>query len=239
MNSSAVIEAPVPASAGPSPARTGLVIGGSVLAVIASILALAGGAVLVLFGSDGKLSSGPEALTTPTTALVSDVGSIEDSAEVADALGTTRVRISADAQTAHGTFVGIGRTADVDRYLAGAAVDTVTDIDVDPFRLTRTTRGGSAHPAAPADQTFWVASSTGAHPDMSWKIADGDYRLVVMNADGSPAVHTRADFEVTVPNLPEIGLGALIIGLLMLAGGIVLIVVGARPARLYSASEKD
>jgi hypothetical protein len=224
MSSPAITEPQVPTSPTASAERTYTIVIGSVLAVVASVLVLAGGAILVLFGSDGKLASGPETITTPTSALVTDVGPIEDSASVADALGTTKIQVSAD----QGTFIGIGRTADVDRYLAGASIDKVTDFDVDPFRLTRETHPGTARPSAPGDQTFWVAASSGAHPDISWKVTDGDYRLVVMNADGSPNVDTRADFSVTVPNLPEISLVALIVGLFMLGGGIVLIVTGSR-----------
>ena len=40
-------------------------------------------------------------------------------------------------------FVGVGPAEAVDRYLAGASVETVTDVEVRPFELTTTVREGS------------------------------------------------------------------------------------------------
>jgi hypothetical protein len=49
-----------------------------------------------------------------------------------------------------------------------------------------------------------------------------------MNADGARGVSTRAQFGVEVPALPWIGLGILIAGLALLAGGVVAIVLAGR-----------
>ena len=62
-------------------------------------------------------------------------------------------------------FVGIGRAADVDRYLDGAATDEVTDFNAAPFSasfgIERERHAGSATPAAPGTQAFWLARSSG------------------------------------------------------------------------------
>ncbi|HXS44589.1 MAG TPA: hypothetical protein VN751_08165 [Solirubrobacteraceae bacterium] len=201
---------------------------GAIAAVIGLLLAAAGAAVLIVGGSDGRLTTDRSRLATPTSALVSQTASIDDTAGAADALGDVRIRVSAEAAGGRPLFVGIGRSRDVDRYLAGVPADEITDFEVDPLRVERSRRAGTRTPAPPARQTFWVARATGRTADLEWKLRDGDFRAVVLNADGSRGVDTRAKFGVEVPALPWIGLGLLVAGLVLLAGGVVAIVVGSR-----------
>jgi hypothetical protein len=49
-------------------------------------------------------------------------------------------------------FVGVGRKADVDRYLAGTEIDRVTDFDTDPFMLDKTDVAGTTKPKPPASR---------------------------------------------------------------------------------------
>src|SRR3954470_4649239 len=110
--------------------RTGRVIGGGILATIGAVVALGAGAILALGGSDGTFSSGHRDVSTKTSALVSEPAKINGTASVTDALGHPRVRISADsARSDRNVFVGIGPKAQVDRYLAGAPIDTVKDFE--------------------------------------------------------------------------------------------------------------
>jgi hypothetical protein len=216
---------PAPPPAGPSTEQVVGIVGGGVLALIGVLLILGGAAILALFGSDGTVSSSREPLTSTGTALVSESGTIEDSAGIARTLGDTRLQVSADP----GTFVGIGRTPDVDRYLRGAPVDEVTDVDVDPFRLARRPSGGRATPAPPGRQDFWVArSAPSGEAKIDWRVRDGAYRLVIMRNDGARGLDTRGSFGVEVPNVPVYGALALGAGLLLVAGGVVLIVGMAR-----------
>jgi hypothetical protein len=209
--------------------RTVLVVIGSVLAGLGSLVAIAGVALLVVFGSDGSLSSGRQDVNTPTAALVSGVANITDTTHVSQALGDTSIQVSAAARGDRDVFVGVARRADVDRYLAGAAVDEITDFDVAPFRLTRDRRDGSATPQAPGDQTFWVAQSSGSKSAaINWKVRDGSYRIVVMNADGSRRVATETTVGVTVENLPDLAWTILVIGLVLGAGGVLTLVLTLR-----------
>jgi hypothetical protein len=216
--------APVSSSAG----RTGAVIGGGILATVGSVLALAGGGILAVGGSDGTLTTGHHEVSTPTTALVSEVATINDTNELTDVLGEARVRINADADGNQPVFVGVGRKADVDRYLAGAEIDRVTDIDTDPFTLDKQRMSGDAHPKPPATQSFWVAKSSGTTANLDWKVRDGNYRVVVMNADGSRGVATQSQFEVEIPHLATIATVMLILGLVTIGGGIALIAPSLR-----------
>ena len=156
---------------------------------------------------------------------------------VGHGLRQTRIDIQATPRGAHGVFVGIGPTADVDRYLAGTSVEVVTDFEVAPFRLTTQPRPGSASVSAPGSQDFWVARAEAASGTaaLSWTVRDGDYRFVFMNADGTPAVNADARFGIIVPGARTLGVTVLLVGLVLVAGGVIALVLGLRapvpPAR--------
>src|SRR4051812_20892074 len=212
-----------------SASRTGRMIGGGVLATVGAVLALGGGGVLALGGSDGEFSSGHRDVSTSTSALVSEVASINDTADVSDALGHPRVKIATDSMNSdRNVFVGVGRKADVDRYLAGAQIDRVTDFEVDPWSLDKTRVDGTAKPRPPATQSFWVAKSSGSSAAIDWKVQDGNYRVGVMNADRSRRVQTESEFAVQIPHLADAALAGLIVGILAVAGGIVLMAIPGR-----------
>lgn len=199
---------------------------GAGLATVGSVLALAGGGVLAVAGDDGTIGSGGQhEISTNTSALVSSTAKIEDTRDVASALGQPEIGVRATAKDGgQDVFVGIARTADVDRYLAGAAVDRVTDMRVAPYHLGKHREGsGKATPEAPASQDFWVAQSSGRSADVNWKVHDGDYRVVVMNADGSRGVAADSHFEVGAPYLSTAALAAMLAGLLALGAGLVLV----------------
>jgi hypothetical protein len=205
---------------------------GAAVALFGAVVAIAGGALFALFGSDGVLRTDRHALSTPTSALVSKTASI-DSADSIDDLGNTRIRIDARAAGGQPVFVGVARATDVERYLAGAATDEVTDFNAGPFRssfnIDRERHAGHVIPAAPGAQSFWVARSSGRdRAVVNWKVRDGDYRAVVMNADGSRGVATRSTLGIDVPWIPGVAIGILVAGLLLTAGGVVAIVVGAQ-----------
>jgi hypothetical protein len=201
---------------------------GAVIALVGALVAISGGALLAVFGADGAATSGSHALTTSGAAFVSETATIEDTAGVTDVVGAPRIKISADSRGGGDVFVGVARAADVDRYLAGAPVAEVTDINLVPYRMTRHARTGSATPAAPTSQDFWVAKSSGASAKLDWKVRDGDYRFVVMNADGSRGVSSEATVGVAIPHVPAIGWTGVILGMLIAAGGLATTVVAAR-----------
>ncbi|HEX8104142.1 MAG TPA: hypothetical protein VF533_16095 [Solirubrobacteraceae bacterium] len=189
----------------------------------AGLLVAALSAVLLLvFGTDGRLTTDRHAVSTGTSALVSESADIEDIASAADVLGRPSLHIATDP----GVFIGVGRSRDVEAYLDGVAYDEVTDIESDPFELPADQHAGTRRLAPPAAQGFWVAHGMSR---LDWKLRDGDYRIVMTNADGSPAVSTRGRFGVEIPHLPAIAVGVLGLGLLLVLAGGVLVVTGRRP----------
>jgi len=206
--------------------RTALIAAGFVLAVGGGVTAIAGGATLAVAGTDGTVSTGRHLFTSDTAALVSDRADIDDfnGARV----GHPAVRLSVSGSE-RPVFVGVAPAAAVDRYLAGASVETVDDVETGPFRLDTTVRPGTARLAPPVDQDFWVARSTGAtSAATSWHLRDGKYRLVVMNADGTPGIRAVGTFGLRVPWLAPVAFTALAAGAAVLLAGITLFVVGLR-----------
>ena len=139
-------------------------------------------------------------------------------------LGKVRIRVTprrADSTV----FVGIGRSADVDAYLAGVDRTVISEFFEDK---TERVDGGRA-PSAPGSQDFWVASATGAGPQrVLWDPEDGSWTVVVMNADGQPALDVDADLGARMPALPWIALGVLLGGAVLAAGGGLLLASALR-----------
>lgn len=128
-------------------------------------------------------------------------------------LGDARVRVSSQTPI----FVGVARTADIERYLENVSYSVVPNlVERDGRDLPATT--GSAPASGPDTQGFWVASTTGTGTQsIGWAPSNGAWSLVVMNADASSGVAFEGDIGAEVPVLRPIAIG------LLLAGGVLLI----------------
>ena len=206
---------------------------GASLAVIGSLAAVAGGGLLAAFGTDGRLASGPHLLATPTSAIVSSIASIRNTSGVTTVTGQPTVRISASpVQGTAAVFVGIGRAADVDRYLAGVATEQVTNLNVEPYSITGIRRGGQVNAQPPTTQRFWVAQASSARAArINWRVRDGRYRVVIMSTNGRGGFATTSTIGITIPNIARDALGGLLLGLLMAGGGTALLIRATRRPR--------
>lgn len=222
-----------PVRSAPASGRTAAIIAGAVAALVGLGLAAIGALLLGVFGGDGTVASGSHPLSTSRAALVSSVADIGDVADVADVVGDPSLVVSATApREGADLFVGIGPAALVDRYLAGAPIDEVTDFEVDPFHLTRRARSGSIQPEPPGSQDFWVAEATGSSTaTLDWKLRDGEYRLVLMNADGSRPVDADGEVKLSLTNVAGIAWALTGGGLVLLLAGSAGIVLAARSRR--------
>src|SRR5207237_4817058 len=105
----------------------------------------------------------------------------------------------------------------------------VQDLDFDPFRVTYLPVTGRAPQAPPTEQSFWAASASGVGTQtLTWKVRDGDWSVVLMNADGSRGVAADVDLGAKLSFLLWVAIGLLIGGALLLGGAIALIVLAAR-----------
>lgn len=142
-------------------------------------------------------------------------------------LGKVRIRIT-PVGGAQALFVGIGRSSDVDRFLAGVDHTVVSDF----FGNRTEAIGGGAPRSAPGTQHFWVASSSGpGERTLTWAPHGGSWTVVVMNADARPGLAVRTDLGARMPAVLWIAIGLVAGGAVFLAGGGLLIAGAVRGRR--------
>jgi hypothetical protein len=147
-------------------------------------------------------------------------------------LGKVRIRVT-PVSGGPPLFVGIGPSADVDRYLAGVHHTVISEFWKDEVEAV----DGSKARSAPATQHFWVASDTGTGTrSLVWDPTDGAWTVVVMNADGRPGIDVGADLGARMPAVPWIGLGLLAAGGIFLPGGVLLTAGAIRGRRASRAA---
>ena len=228
-----VAEIAEPSAAAPSQrrgaARIVLIVLGSIAAVMALGL-LAGGCGAIAVDQtqrddDGFLMSPTEDFATATYAIASERADIDvDGAERAldIFLGTVRIRSESDRDV----FVGIAPANDVTAYLSGVEHSVVTDLERRPVYAQR---AGGAPASPPGEQAFWGASASGpGEQTLEWEPEEGDWRVVVMNADGSRGVGTELSIGAELDPLFLIGIALLGIGALVAAAAALAITFGVR-----------
>lgn len=204
----------------------------SVTGLVAFALFLAGG---LLLWANHHYKDGDGYLSTPSQRFDSDSYAITTrNLEVgagapgflleADRYGT--VRLETMAKGGKPLFVGVARTADVERYLSGSAHSQVSDIDYAPFSATYAELAGARPPGPPGEQRFWAAEGQRA---LTWNVESGDWSVVVMNADGSRGVAAAVSAGAKLPWLTEIAWGSLGVGLLFIIATASLTMYGTRP----------
>jgi hypothetical protein len=217
--------------------RIAAVVSGGLAALVSLALLTVGAGLLWVDDqrdADGYLSTGRDAFTTQTAALATENLDVD-----LDGLGTVlesdrygHVRLSVTPRDEEDLFVGIARTSDVDRYLHGTAHAVVTDVDYDPFHSTSRVVGGAADVVAPTTRSFWEASAHGPGTrTLDWKVTDGDWSVVVMNADGTAGVDAGVRAGIDIPTVRDAAWGTLGGGGVLLALSGLLIVAGLRTPR--------
>jgi hypothetical protein len=214
-----------------SPRRLGGgAVAGAVAAVLAMFLLAVGGALLLghaQLDDDGYLSTAREPFATSTHAMRTDNLDVDlDGAGwFLDRAGIGGVRIEAQSRHGKPVFVGIARTRDVSAYLSGTLHTTVLDVSYSPFRASYRDTRRSSGPASPTDQNFWAASTHGAGAQtIAWDMQDGDWSVVVMNADASRDVAASVRVGAKASALATAGLVSIGGGLVFaaLAGALLL-----------------
>ena len=218
--------------------RIVMIVIGALIALVGFGMVVGGAGALVGYGThrdaDGYFRTPSVRLASPTYAIVSDHIDLSTRPGPSDwlidrgGLGTVKLALR-PADPTQPVFAGIGPSADVARYLQGVSRDQVRDIDVSPNRVRYRRIAGEAVPAAPVDQTFWAAQiTTDTTKDLTWKVESGDWTVVIMNADASRGVDTNARLGIKVSWFLPAAIGLLVLGLVLLAGGTVLAILGGR-----------
>ena len=220
-------------TAAPPPSQTAPWTTGRVLALAFGTLAFLvsmglgiGGATLAFADSQlrddaGFLMSGDQPVATQTYAIVSeDMELHSDVSWLPEAL-LGDAKVTATGGTGAPVFVGVASSADVADYLGGVEHAVATNLRMngdlgDPSY--RTVPGDSA-PAAPADQTFWLAQASGTGTQaIEWPLESGTYTVVVMDPGGGTGVFADVAAGVTVPGM------SWVVGVLLSLAGIGLII---------------
>lgn len=233
---STTLASPPPAPAAPAPRRPG---GGRRIAAVllGSVSALAflgGGALLVIDhterDADGYFTSKTAHVGASGYAVSSQRLDLSGTGDVLSEIASD-VRVTARSIDGHAVFVGVGRDADVDRYLAGVARSEVTDVDHDAH-VSYEQHGGTAPAGAPTAQRFWTATASGTGTQrLHWKPAEGKWAVVVMHADGSRGVHASVHVAAKSSLLRWAGWTLAGGGLVLALGAGGLLVSARRAAR--------
>ena len=225
--------------------RTGRIVAivvGCVVAALGLALLTAGTVVTVAYGTkrdaDGYFRSHQIHLATSTSAIISDsldLGDVPGDANWVAERGSPAA-LSLDVRPTGSSkelFVGIGPTADVTGYLRGVSHDRVSEYDDADSAVAYERQDGSASPALPGEQTFWVATLTTARPGrLTWDVRGGDWTVVVMNADGSSGVAADARVGIELEWILPVAIVLIVVGALLTLGGVVVsVMVGRRPRR--------
>ncbi|MET0207091.1 MAG: hypothetical protein ABW228_07940 [Thermoleophilaceae bacterium] len=208
------------------------------LASVAAVAALGLGA-LALWGESekderGYLSTDTQSFAAGTHAIATESldMDLDGAEELVDSTSLGDVRLDVESQSGKPLFVGIARTDQVSSYLSDVSHTIVTDVDFDPFETVYSRQAGEDTPAAPGGERIWAASAQGAGPQtLTWEVEDGDWSIVVMNADGSPGVQADISAGAKLPYLTEIGWSALGGGAILLLTAATLVVFAVRPPR--------
>jgi hypothetical protein len=217
--------------------RIVMIVVGSLLALSGFGLLAGGTAGLIAYATqrtDGYFQTGEVRLTSATHAITSDRVDLESEPGDTDwlvdrgALGTVRLTIDPGRPDTE-IFVGIGPTADVATYLDGVSHDVIRDFELSPDRVLYRRVAGEATPEPPADQPFWAVQTTTTEPgELTWEVESGDWTVVLMNADATRGVDLDARLGIKVDWLLPALIGITAAGLVLLAGGAALIIVGSR-----------
>ena len=222
--------------------------GWRVVALVVASMLLLGSLGLVMAGAGtawannalrddaGYLMSGSEAVATQTYAITS----VPLEIQVADSVATLpesvfgRAKVTASVPAGEQLFVGVARADDVDRYLAGVAHATLTDVAGAP---AYDTVDGAAPSTAPEDAGIWRTFTSGTGDlAVTWPVDEGTWTVVAMNADGTAGVEAEVAAGATAPVLDWIAPVLLVLGG---AGVVVAVVALALTVRSASAATAD
>jgi hypothetical protein len=204
-----------------------------ILLLVPALGILAGGGVLLWAdtagrNSDGYLVSPIDTFTSPGYALATDHVDLSTGADwlpISATLGDARLRVTATPGT--DVFVGIAPVGDASAYLDGVGRTVVRDFGTGSSN--EVVVPGDAPAGAPGSQDIWAAQASGPGTQtLTWTPSEGNWTLVVMNADGSANVAVKASIGATIPALTGLAWGVLIGGLVLTVIAVLIIVLAVR-----------
>lgn len=209
--------------------------GGRIVAVVAGVLLglaagglVTGGAAVMRLDhardAAGYVSAPARLLTTDGYALVGEQLDLHGAATartLRSVLGDVRIEV-VSARAGTPVFAGVAPAAAVDRYLAGVARTALRGDGAGPWATAEYAGGPPALP--PTAAGIWTAQVSGAGPrTLALPVAEGSWRVVVMNADGTGTVQATARASARLPGLGRVASALLAAGGAAFAAAVVLV----------------
>jgi hypothetical protein len=210
---------------------TGLIVAS--FGVLLALGAIAAGSAGVIFDqtqrdSSGYLMTSYRTYATGSYALVSASyrgGSSNAWFAARDILGTVRIQV----RSSRPVFVGIAPESAVRSYLAGVGYAEGKRFDTSSAYFRDHPGGAPRMP--PTASGIWAAKAVGTGvQQLTWTPQQGNWRIVVMNADGTPTVAANVSIGARFPDL-------LTIALVVLGAGLVILMISGF-GFYFAASER-
>jgi len=219
---------------GRSPVRSvALIVIGSIAGVIALALLAGGGGVLWVDqtqrDSSGFFTQSAHRVESNSYAVVHNGVKVHNLPGFADNGKLVEIRIAAHGAPGRPPFLGVALQRDVDAYLAHVSHSKLRDYDVATSDQEYDSVAGTQPPARPASQSIWVASTRSSTP-LRWKLREGNWSIVLMNADASKGVAADVKVGADVGYLGWLAAGLLTLGVAILGIAVFLIARGGSRA---------
>jgi uncharacterized integral membrane protein len=210
-----------------------------ILLLLPALALLLGGGVLLWADQaerrdDGFLMTADQGFTSPGFALTTETIDLDAGADwvpLSAALGDVRLEVT-PSDPSSAVFVGFAPVADATAYLEGVERTVIDDVGPEVTAADQTHVSGGAPSGTPVEQDFWTAQVSGPGTQrLEFTPPEGDWMLVIMNADGSETVSVEAGIGASAPGLAGLAWGLLAGGLLLSAVAVLLLVLAIRPRR--------
>jgi hypothetical protein len=179
---------------------------------------------------EGFLMSPSVSVSSSGSAVVSQTMELRSGTSAAlpeRLLGDLKARV--DDRTSQPVFIGVARSDDAATYLADVAHSTVLDPTAADGRPSYQQHSGGLPTTRPSKAGIWVTSSIGTgRQTVTWPAREGQWTLVLMNADGSRGVAADVAVGATVPGLGGVLVGLFVVGGVLMVVSIVVLVLSIR-----------
>lgn len=213
---------------------------GWALVALGALGVLAGSAVMIVLGPDGRLTTGPHPIATDGVAVATAPGVIDWKGLQVDVLVEVPVNKP--------VFVGVGNSVDVENYLSTTQRLEVTEFET-PWKVSTTEVEGEPNLAsAPTALDWWIANQAGlGAADISLELPDEAVSLVIVSVGSSNLSGLEVSLAYGIKGgfgrgagLALIGAGLVWLGLLVGRGSALTTLVLPEPrTRAYEIVEEE
>lgn len=188
---------------------------GWALTVLGALVAIAGLAVMLVLGPDGRFSTGSHGVDTDGVAVVT-------APKVISWTGL-QVDILAEVPVQKPVFVGVGNSVDVQDYLGKTRRLEVTDFHVPWTVKTREVEGRPNLPGAPTALDWWLVESAGlGGASISTTLPDQSVSAVVLAVGSTNLSGLQVTFAYGIKGGFYKGLALLLLGLALAWIGLLI-----------------